>query len=388
MGYSNALFMQVCLDYQPAVAQRAGIGRYTRLLARHMVPLLGTEDALRLFYLDFTRKAEAPDLAGVENRPWRLLPGAWVQQLWKRIGFPPFDALAGRADLYHFTNFIIPPLSRGKAVVSIHDMSFVRLPECAEARNRAYLQARIGRTIRRADAIITISQFSADEIAACYPEAAGKTYVTYLGIDGSFGRPDDAAIAAMRRRLGLERPYILSVGTVEPRKNYPLLVEAFDALDRDDVDLVIAGMPGWNCEAIFEAFAKVRRAKQIRYLRFVPEGDLASLYAGAALFALASRYEGFGFTPLEAMACGTPVVSSPGGSLPEVLGDAALIVPEYTCEAWCGALRQALDDGDLRARLVARGHERALRYRWPETARRTWSVYRHVLGLPPAEVGA
>ena len=377
--------MHVCLDYQPAVAQRAGIGRYTRLLARHLAPLLGPADALRLFYLDCTRRAEAPDVPGAEGKPWRLLPGAWVQQLWKRTGWPPFDALAGAADLYHFPNFIIPPLSRGKAVVSIHDMSFVRLPECAEAKNRAYLEAHIGQTIARADAIITISHFSASEIAALYPEAAAKLHVTYLGIDDGFGNPGAAAIGAMRHRLGLERPYLLSVGTIEPRKNFTLLVEAFDALDRDDLDLVIAGMPGWNCAPIFETFARARRAKQIRYVSYVPDGDLAALYAGAEVFALTSRYEGFGFTPIEAMACGTPVVAAPGGSLAEVLGDAAIIVPEYSRDAWRAALARTLDDAGLRERLRRDGLAQARRYNWAATARQTWSVYRQVLGIGRAE---
>ena len=381
MGYSDDRPMHVCLDYQPAVAQRAGIGRYTRLLARHLAPWAGGDDALRLFYLDFTRRAEAPDLAGVASTAWRLLPGALVQQLWKRADWPPFDALAGRADVFHFTNFIIPPLTRGRAVVSIHDMSFARLPECAESANRAYLDARIGRTIRRADAILTLSQFSADEIVALQPAAAGKVHVAYPGVDEGFARPSGAAVGAVRRRFGLERPYLLSVGTLEPRKQFPLLVAAFDALDRSDLDLVVAGMPGWNCETILAAFKQARRAGQIHYLRYVPDADLPALYAGATLFALASRYEGFGFPPLEAMACGTPVVSSPGGSLAEVLGEAALIVPEYTVDAWRDGLRQALDDADLRTRLTAAGAGRVLRYRWAETARRTWAVYRQVAGL-------
>lgn len=375
--------MQVCLDYQPAVKQRAGIGRYTRLLAQELPRLMGQDDALRLFYLDFKRKAAIPDVPGAESRAWRLLPGACIQQLWKRAGWPPYDMLAGSADLFHFPNFIIPPLSRGRTVVSIHDMSFARLPECAEARNRAYLDARMASTIARADAIITISHFSAAEIVACHPAAAGKVHVTYLGVDESFRPPERDTIADMRQRLGLPRPYLLSVGTIEPRKNFPLLVEAFEALDRDDIDLVIAGMPGWRCEGIFEAFAKSRRARQIRYLSYVPDSDLAALYGGAEAFASTSLYEGFGFTPLEAMACGTPVASSAGGSLAEVLGEGALIVTEYTSEAWSAALSRMLDDHSLRTRLCAAGLRQAAGYRWCETARHTWEVYQQVMGQSP-----
>ncbi len=380
--------MQVCLDYQPAVAQRAGIGRYTRLLARHLVPCLGPSDRLRLFYLDFTHKAEAPDVPGVEARPWRLLPGAIVQQLWKRAGLPPFDALAGDADLYHFTNFIIPPLRRGKAVVSVHDMSFARLPGCAEARNQAYLASRIAATLRRADAILAISHFGAGEIAALHPETKGRIHVTYPGVDETFQRPPDDAVEAFLRRRGLERPYLLSVGTIEPRKNFPLLAAAFDALDRNDLDLVIAGRPGWQCGPILDAFRAARRNRQIRHLDDVTDAELPALYAGARLFALASRYEGFGFPPLEAMACGTPVVAAPAGAVAEVAGDAACIVADGEPEAWRSALADLLDDPEKCTRLVARGRERVGRFRWPETARQTWRVYRQVLGLPVGEGAA
>ena len=377
--------MILCLDYQPAVAQRAGIGRYTRLLARHLAPLFGEGDTLRLFYLDFSHKGEPPDAPGAEARPWRLLPGAVLQQLWKR-GLPPaFDRLAGKADLYHFTNFVIPPLSRrAKAVVSIFDMSFERLPQCAEARNLAYLRARIGKTIERADAIITISQFSADETVELHPAAKGKTHAIPLGLDPTLAAPPPETVAEVRRRLGVERPYILSVGTLEPRKNYAFLVDAFERLGRDDVDLVIAGMPGWQCEPILDRFANSPRRSQIHYLRFVRDGDLAALYAGAELFALASLYEGFGFPPLEAMQCGAPVVSSAGGSLPEVLGDAAVIVPDFDADCWAAELGAMLDAPSRRRDYAARGIACARRYRWEETAARTLDVYRNVLrGDPP-----
>ncbi len=371
--------MQLCLDYQPAVAQRAGIGRYTQLLARHLAPLLAPDDELRLFYLDFSRRATPPGVPNTIPTAWRGLPGALVQQLWKRLRLPPFDLLAGNADLFHFPNFIIPPLRRGRAVVTIHDMSFMRLPECAESKNRRYLEARIADTIERAAAIITISHFSAFEIAALFPQAVGKLHVTHLGIDASFTPPPAAAIAATRQRLGLTRPYIVSVGTIEPRKNFPLLVKAFDALERDDIDLVIAGMPGWNCETIFNSFKEARRAGQIRYLSYVADHDLTALYAGAAAFALASHYEGFGFTPIEAMACGTPVVTAPGGSLQEVAGTAALLVPDYEVEAWRSALATILDDEPLRQRLVQAGLAQAGNYRWQKTAAETLKIYHGLL---------
>lgn len=378
----NLVEMQVNIDYQPAVAQRAGIGRYTRELASHLPPYLGDDGALSLFYFDFTRKADAPAAAErLRARPFRLAPGAIFRQLWKR-GMPPrYDILAGKADVYHFCNFIIPPLAKSaKAIVSIHDMSFMRYPECAEPKNLEYLKARLGETIERADAIITISKFSAREIAHFFPSAKGKTHVTYLGVDQSTASPGREKILETRKRLGLERPYILTVGTIEPRKNLPFLVDAFDMMKNDEVDLVVAGRPGWNCDGILEKFKAARKADRIHHLADVADSDLPALYAGAELYATASLYEGFGLTPLEAMLCGTPVISSCGGSLEEVLSDAAFTLRQFDLGHWALSLDGLLRDRRMRGDLKRRGFSRAQKFRWEETARQTAEIYRKVAG--------
>lgn len=370
--------MLINIDYQPAVAQRAGIGRYTRLLARHLPQFLGANDKLRLFYLDFTRKAEAPEACDrVEARPFRLLPGAVLQQLWKRNLPPRFDQIAGSADVFHFCNFIIPPIAaKARTVVTICDMSFMRLPECAEARNLAYLKARIGATIERADAIITISRFSAREIIEFFPAAKGKVFPVYLGLDQTLASPGRDNIVETRKRLGLERPYILSVGTIEPRKNFGFLVDAFDRIKNPDVELVIVGRPGWKCEPIFEKFKNAKKASRIRHLASVEDADLAAIYAGAELYATTSLYEGFGFTPLEAMQCGTPVISSAGGSLGEVLSGAAFVLREFDLDRWTMALDGLLSDKRMRGDLKRMGFAQARKFRWEETARQTAEIYR------------
>lgn len=370
--------MLVNIDYQPAVAQRAGIGRYVRLLARHLPAFLAPDDRLRLFYFDFTRRAEAPESApNATARPWRLLPGAAVQQLWKR-GLPPrFDLIAGRADVHHFCNFVIPPISESaKTVVTICDMSFMRHPECAEARNLAYLKARIGATIERADAIITISRFSAREIVEFFPAARGKVFPIHLGVDQTLASPGRDRIVETRKRLGLERPYILTVGTIEPRKNLEFLVDAFDGMKNQDVELVVVGRPGWSYEPILEKFRTAKKAARIRHLATIGDGDLAALYAGAELYATPSLYEGFGFTPLEAMLCGTPVISSAGGSLSEVLGDSAFIIRQFDLDAWSRSLDGLLGDKRVRGDLRRLGFARARKFRWEETARQTAEIYR------------
>jgi glycosyltransferase involved in cell wall biosynthesis len=370
--------MRICIDIQAAVAQRAGVGRYTKSLVEHLGEFTG-QDQVDLFFFDFLRAGLPFNAPHTQPCPVRWLPGRVVQQAWKRFKAPPFQWLAGRADLYHFPNFTIPPLSGGRCVVTIHDMSFVRHPELAEARNLAYLNAVIPDTVRRADAILTVSRFSADEIVALLKVSPDRVFPVHLGVDPAVAAPPPDRLTATRHRLGLDRPYLLSVGTLEPRKNLPFLMDVFEHLRGWDGDLVIAGMPGWKCEPILERLRTSPAAARIRYLQYVAEEDLPALYAGAELFAITSVYEGFGLPPLEAMACGTPVVSSAGGSLPEVLGPAAMIIPGFEREAWTAAIEALLADPARRRAMAAAGVRHAAAFTWRETARRTFDVYRRVL---------
>ena len=376
MAYKSRVI--VCMDIQAGVAQRAGVGRYVQKLVEHLGKFAALNDALRLFFFDFQRQGQPLPAAGAELRPCRWLPGRYVQAAWKRLNFPPFDWLAGAADVYHFPNFIIPPLTRGKAVVTIHDVSFLRFPAAAEKRNLAYLTAKIRDTVARADAIITDSVFSGHEIQELLGVPAEKIHPILLGLPSDFCRPATDVMAAARKQLRLERPYLLSVGTLEPRKNYPLLIEAFERLRGFDGDLVIAGMRGWKYEPILERMRDSPKAARIRYLEYVPDEELAALYAAAELFVLPSLYEGFGFTPLEAMACGTPALIAANGSLPEVCGGGAELVTELDAECWAERMDALLGDSSARMALVQRGAAHVHQFRWEDTGRQTWAVYRQV----------
>jgi glycosyltransferase involved in cell wall biosynthesis len=369
--------MKVCIDIQPAITQRAGVGRYTKHLVQSLNRFKGG-DNLVLFYFDFKRKALHFDVPRAVRRPWRGCPGRVVQGAWKHWRWPPFDWLAGAADVYHFPNFIVPPLRRGRAVVTIHDLSFIRFPQFAEERNRQYLSARLRDTIARADAILTVSRFTAREVQAEFGVDPSRTVPIHLGVEEGLARPAPDAVGEALGRLGLRRPYLLTVGTLEPRKNIPFLVQLFERLTDFDGDLVIAGMPGWKYEPILDRMRGSTRADRIRYLQYVDEAALPSLYAGAALFLFPSFYEGFGLPPLEAMACGTPVVSSSAGSLREVLGSAAVLLDTFDADCWLAETRRALADAPWRESLAAAGRKQAAAYSWDECARRTWDVYRKV----------
>ncbi len=367
--------MKVCIDIQSAVAQRAGVGRYTRMLAQHLGEAAG-RDRLVLFYFDFKRGGEPFPVAGAEFRAERRLPGRWVQAAWRAVSWPPFDRFSGPADVFHFPNFILPPLRRGRAAVTIHDLAFLRFPETAEKRNLRYLRRRIAKTVREADAILTVSEFSAGEIVELLGVKREKIHPVWHGLAEHVRRPGIGEVTELKSRLGLKRPYLLNVGTLEPRKNIPFLVEVFERLKNFDGDLVLAGMKGWNWEPILARIGSSPRAERIRRLDYVSDGDLPALYAGAELFVFPSLYEGFGFPPLEAMACGTPVVSSAAGSLPEVLGAAAELVEEFDGGLWADRIEALLSDSDARDRRRRAGRERALSFSWRDAAEKTWKVYR------------
>lgn len=370
--------MKVCLDIQAALAQRAGVGRYTRMLAEHLALQAG-QDEITLFYFDFKRRGCDFAPPGARQRAVRWIPGRVVQKAWKTVHAPPFDWFSGPADLFHFPNFIRPPLRRGRSVVTIHDASFLRHPETLEEKNYRYLMRCIHRTVEKADAIICVAQFTADELQELMGVPPDRLHAVPSGLSRDHRRAPAEDIADMRRRLNLTRPYLLSVGTLEPRKHFGFLIDVFEQLPYDG-DLVIAGMKGWKCEDLLRKHEASPRRDRIRFLHYVDERDMAALYSGADLYVTPSLYEGFGFTPLEAMQCGTPVVSSTGGSLPEVLGDAARLVPGFKLDAWKDAVAGLLEDASARQQLVARGHARAAAYTWEETARRTWEVYRKVAG--------
>lgn len=370
--------MHVCLDIQSAIAQRAGVGRYTRSLVEH----LGADaahDAVRLFYFDFQRRGAPFPAPGMEQRAVRWCPGRLVQGAWKRLRWPPFDWFAGRADVYHFPNFIVPPLTAGRSVVTIHDVSFLRYPQFAEARNLAYLTARMADTVRRADAIITVSRFCAAEIIALLRAPPAKVFPIHSGLPAELAPPPPEAVARLRARRALQRPYLLTVGTLEPRKNLEFLVAAFEHMTAFDGELVIAGMRGWKYETILRRIAASPRAAAIRLLDYVPDADLPALYGGAEAFLFPSLYEGFGFPPLEAMACGTPVVASTGGALAEVLAGGGQLLAEFDPERWAAVTLAVVNDRALRQTWIDKGRRHAAQYRWQETARQTWRVYRQVM---------
>ncbi len=369
--------MKICIDIQSAVAQHAGVGRYTDQLVRSLIQYDGN-DELSLFCFDFKNKGTPFDSEKIKQQKIKYIPGRAAQLAWKTIKWPPFNYFAGKHDIYHFPNFFLPPLTHGKSVVTIHDMSFMRYPEFAETKNLQFLTKHIKTTAERADAIITDSKFSADEICELMKIDTSKLFPIHLGINSNFCKPPAETQQKTVKRLKLEKPYIVTVGTVEPRKNIPFMIKVFEQIKNYDGELVIAGMLGWKCEDILNTIKTSPAANRIRYISYVEDCDLNTLYGGADCFITTSFYEGFGFPPLEAMACGTPVISSSGGSLAEVLCSGACIIDNFDIEEWTAALTKLLTDSTYQTQLKEQAPIHAAKFNWKHTAEKTMEVYKQL----------
>lgn len=367
--------MKVSIDIQPAIAQRAGVGRYTKALAEHIGACRGEGDDIRLCFFDFKGRGMPFAAPNTSFKRIAWCPGRIAQKAWKTVEWPPYNWFFGSADVTHFPNFIIPTLTRGRKLVTIHDVSFLRHPEAAEPKNLRYLTDQIHNTIDRADLILTDSHFSAREMQELLKVPEDRIRVIHLGLSPAGEPPGDNSIQLMRNRFGLHKPYLLFVSTLEPRKNIPFLIESFERMTEFDGDLVIVGMRGWKYEPILDRMRRSSRMGSIRYLEYVDDRWMPALYSGAELFVFPSLYEGFGFPPLEAMQYGAPVLSSRSGSLPEVLGSAAQYTYISDPAIWAEAAWQLVCDYSERERLRKLGWAHVRKFDWAETARQTWQAY-------------
>lgn len=375
----------VGLDYTPARDQGGGIGRYVRELVAALAHIDG-ETFYRLFVAGVSSPADLSAPPGT-NFSWRAtrLSSRWLARLWHRARLPlPVETWTGPLDLFHATDFVLPPVRRAtRTLLTVHDLSFVRAPESASPRLKAYLDAVVPRSVRRADHVLADSQATKDDLMALYGTPAAKITVLLSGVDTRF-RPviDGDTRKAVRERYGLgDWPFLFTIGTVQPRKNYTRLCEALVRLREPfpDLHLVIAGGRGWLEGPIYRAVDRLGLRERVHFIGFAADADLPALYSMAEAVPYVSLYEGFGIPVLEAMACGAPVIASNRSSIPEVAGDAALLVDPLDVEAIADALRRVLESPTLRASLVEEGRAQAARFTWENAARTLVDTYRTLL---------
>lgn len=372
--------MRIGIDFTSAVQQQAGIGRYTRELVRALANL---DDTNQYLLFQASRGAKEPAGSWPENFRVRSIPvtDRWLTIFWQRLRLPvPVELCTGPVDIFHSPDFVLPPVWRARSVLTIHDLSFLTTPETSDPNLREYLTRAVPRAVARADHILADSMSTRNDLATYLNTDPERITVVYPGVDPRFRPLRDRTIADVCARYDLQQPFILSVGTLQPRKNYAVLIEACTRLDdlgleTPDLRLVIAGGKGWLYEEIFETVERLGVGDRVRFLGFVADEDLPALYNAAEVFAMPSLYEGFGLPVLEALACGTPVVTSNVSSLPEVAGDAALLVSPHDVAGLSQALYQALTDQELRTTLRERGLIQARQFTWQRAAETVLGIY-------------
>jgi glycosyltransferase involved in cell wall biosynthesis len=367
--------VRLALDATSLLGPRTGVGTFTtelvdRLAARPDVDLV----AFGVTWRGRTDlPAQVPSGVRVVRRPMAARP---LRELWRRVDLPPVEWWTGPVDVVHGPNFVVPPARRAAEVVTVHDLTCLRFPDMCTADTLQYPEL-LRRAVRRGAWVHTVSEAVADEVRERFSVPPGRVRAVPNGAPAAVHPDRVASLAARGRTLAGAERYVLSLGTLEPRKDVPTLVRAFDAVAAADPDvvLVVAGPDGWGADAVSDAIARSPHRHRIRRLGWVEPADRDALLAGAAAFAYPSVYEGFGLPPLEAMAHRTPVVATRAGALPEVLGDAAGWADPGDAEGLAAALLAVLGDDRRQEALVAGGLSRLARYRWDRTAEAMVGLY-------------
>ncbi len=360
----------------------AGIHRYIQQLL-YALPPAAPGWQLTAFVGD--TRFQAPAGLTVRYSRWST-ESPWRRILWEQIA-QPWVVRQERLHLLHALAYVTPIVAPCPTVVTVHDLSFVRYPEAFRPLNRLYLQVMTRRSVLRARRIIADSFSTRDDLVQTWNIPSERIYVVHVGVEKAYRPAPPEAVEAFRRRRGLPERFVLYLGTLEPRKNVIAAVEAFARWIQATGDrttwLILGGAKGWYYERIFSRVQELGITDRVRFPGYIPSAELPDWYRAAEVFLYPSLYEGFGLPPLEAMACGTPVITSNTSSLPEVVGDAALKVDPHDVEAIAEALARLLEDADLRRQLREAGLERARLFSWERTARETIAAYHLALGKTP-----
>jgi glycosyltransferase involved in cell wall biosynthesis len=370
----SAAPLRLAIDATPLLGARTGIGRF----AARLIDGLAADPSLTVTAYAATWRGRG-ELAGLlpssvrpVRRPMAARPLHW---LWQRRNGPPIEWWTGGVDVVHGTNYVVPPTRRAQRVVSVHDLTAVHFPEMCTPHTRTF-PALIARAVDDGAWIHTDADSVRHEVIDHFDASPDRVVTVPLGFD-----PMPAADPAEGHRIAGGDRYIAAVGTIEPRKGYPGLVRAFDRLAARDASLrlVIVGASGWGTEDFNRAITAADHRDRIVHLDAIDDHDRAALIRGAHVLAYPSVYEGFGFPPLEAMSADVPVVASAAGAVPEVVGDAAILVPVGEDLALADGLEQAIYDPEVREDLVARGRSRIANYSWDATTRGMLDLYRRVV---------
>ena len=366
----------ITIDYTSAAHQGGGIGRFTRELIGGLARL-NSEHRFRLFVAGAQHVGlHAPPGPQFCWRPTRVSPHQ-LTRIWHRVRLPlPIEIFSGRSELFHAPDFVLPPtLPRTRRLVMVHDLSFERVPETFTPWLLRYLRQAVPRSLRSADHIIANSAATRDDYLTHFSLAESQFTVIHGGVSPEFQPVDSAADKHLFPQL--KRPFVLAVGTLQPRKNFTRLIEAIAILRETGcaLELAIAGGRGWLEGEILDTRDRLGLQDAVHLLGYVPDAQLPALYRRARVFAYPSLYEGFGLPLLEAMACGTPTLTASVSSLPEAAGDAAIYIDQNDTDSIAAGLRRLHEDDSLRAALREKGFVRAREFTWARASAKLLGVY-------------
>ncbi|MCA9941203.1 MAG: glycosyltransferase family 4 protein [Anaerolineales bacterium] len=355
--------------------QMGGISQYVL----HLLPALAALDAENAYTILHSRRDRVTHLPpGAPNfrRATLWTPCHHRLERWALGG----ELLPHRLHLLHSPDFIPPAFGARRRVITVHDLNFLYYPQFLTPASRRYYLDQIAWAVRRADHVIADSHHTRHDLRERLGVPAQKATTIHLAANPLYTNPPTTAeVAATLVQYALPASFLLFVGTLEPRKNVPTLLRAYHALRHAhgvDLPLVLVGGKGWLNEAVFATIEELDLQDAVRHLTGVPNQHLACLYAAAALLALPSFYEGFGLPALEAMHIGCPVIASNRASLPEVVGNAGILLDPDDVDGWCEAMRRVVEDEECRQSLIARGRQQARKFTWTQTAAATLNIYR------------
>jgi glycosyltransferase involved in cell wall biosynthesis len=375
--------MRIAFDYTAGIRQRAGVGNYVRNLAAAILQQDTSNEYTFLTSGRPTRERPFPQAQNARGRSI-FIPDRYLNIIWYRWRLPLYATyFSGQADLYHGPDFALPPTGkRLRKIVTVHDLAFLDYPQYAVPELAAYLTRIVPEAIGAADAVCTVSDEVSRTLIKHFHTPPAKLVVIPNGVNDYFRRiTDPVLLNATRHKYELKHPLVLAVGTLEPRKNHAGLIRAFYKArkeKRGPAMLAFAGGKGWLYEETEQLVRDLHLEKNVRFLGRVSEYELITLYSLADVFAFPSFAEGFGVPPLEAMACGAPVITSNATSLPDVAGDAALLVDPHDHGALARAINRVIGDKALQEDLRQKGYQRVKQFTWAEAARKQLLVYQRL----------
>jgi|694.fasta_scaffold09449_14 glycosyltransferase involved in cell wall biosynthesis len=355
---------------------QAGIAHYVYNIYKNIVDL-DKKNTYEVFGLNFFGKTKDFKSNFPKDTKFRLIqyiPGKVWNISNRRLVLPPMETILGaKADVYIYTQFrLYPSIFAKKKFVVIYDIAFEHYPEFIENKNLQYLKRRVPEAAKKSDKIITISEFTKNDLIKKYSVDPSKIIVAHCSVNTeNFKRTQ--LTKRIKKKYNLPNDYLLYLGTIEPRKNIANLLRAYSKLPKnikDQYPLVLAGGGGWNDDEIKSEIEKAKKDSQIIQTGYVDEKDIPALYSGAELFLYPSHFEGFGMQILEAMACGTPVLTAKNSSLPEVGGNAAYYVDDKSIDSIRNGIEKLLSDPDLRKELVKKGKQQIKKFSWKESAQK------------------